>query len=216
MGRKAANWLGLILLVAAVLAAWPYVRPIFGGGAAAAARLLESMGAWGPLVVIGLQMLQAILSPLPSWPVTMAAGALYGPLAGTFYSLLGGTLGATLNFLLARRVGTPLVRRTFGERWVERAAHLGPVHFFVLALFGKLIPIASFDMVAYIAGISQIRLLPFLGVAVAGQAPAILAYAWFGSDLAAANQAGLLSSGLLLLFVLLIVGGKRLWERLTA
>ncbi|HWI63891.1 MAG TPA: VTT domain-containing protein [Symbiobacteriaceae bacterium] len=216
MGRKVANWLGLIAVAAAVLAAWPHVRPIFGGGASAAARLLDTTGAWGPLVVIGLQMLQAILSPLPSWPVTMAAGALYGPAAGTFYSLVGGTIGATLNFLLARRLGQPLVRRTFGERWVERAAQLKPLHFFVLALFGKLIPIASFDLVAYVAGISQVGLLPFLGVAIAGQAPAILAYAWFGSDLAAANQAGLLSSGLLLLFVLLILGGKRLWERLTA
>jgi len=216
MTRKYARWVGVGLLLAGALVAWPFVRPLFSGGAAAAAGLLGRTGAWGPLVVVGLQMLQAIISPLPSWPVTMAAGALYGPVAGTLYSLAGGTAGAAFNFLLARRVGQPLVSRTLGERWVERAGRLGLLHFFVLTLFGRLIPIASFDMVAYLAGISRVGLFAFLGVAVLGQAPALLAYAWFGSDLAAANQAGLLSSGVLLMFVLLILGGKRLWARLTA
>lgn len=191
------------------------MRPAFSGGVRAAAALLDQTGAWGPLVVIGLQMVQAVISPLPSWPVTVAAGALYGPVPGTLYSLLGGTLGAAINFLLARRLGQPLVRRTLGERWIDRAGKLGPLHFLVLSLFGRLIPIASFDMVAYLAGISQMGLAAFLGVAALGQAPALFAYAYFGSDLAAANEAGLWGSVLMLLFVGLIFGGKRLWARLT-
>ncbi|HYF94951.1 MAG TPA: TVP38/TMEM64 family protein [Symbiobacteriaceae bacterium] len=216
MSARVGKWVALALLAGAILAAWPYVRPAFAGGAAAAAGLLARTGAWGPAVVIGLQLLQAVLSPLPSWPVTMAAGALYGPVPGMFYSLVGGTLGATVNFALARRVGQPLVRSKLGEKWVERAAQLGPFHFFILTLFGRLIPIASFDVVAYLAGISRIGLFPFLSVAVVGQAPALLAYSWFGSDLAAANRAGLLSTAVLLLFVVLIAGGRRLWQRLTA
>lgn len=213
-----ARWLWWLLLLPAgglLLWLWPVVRPAFSGGVAAAAGLLARTGAWGPLVVIALQMLQAIFSPLPSWPVTVAAGALYGPAAGTLYSLVGGTLGAAINFLLARRFGLPLVERHLGERWVKKAGTLGPLHFLVLALFGRLIPIASFDMVAYVAGISRLSLPTFLGVAAVGQAPAILTYAWFGSDLAAAGRASLLSSAVLLLFVALIVGGKRLWERLA-
>ncbi|MDF2628673.1 MAG: hypothetical protein K0R39_2504 [Symbiobacteriaceae bacterium] len=205
------KWLGLALLGVGVVVAWPYVRPIFSGGAAAAAGLLGRTGPYGPLVVIGLQMLQAVISPLPSWPVTMAAGALYGPVPGTVYSLVGGTLGAAINFLLARRVGQPWVARTLGEQWVERAGGLTPLHFFVLTLFGRLIPIASFDVVAYLAGISRVRLPVFLGVAALGQGPALLAYAWFGRDLALANQAGLLGSLVVLMFVGLVVWGKRVW-----
>ncbi|HYF76925.1 MAG TPA: VTT domain-containing protein [Symbiobacteriaceae bacterium] len=210
------KWLGLAVLGAVILLTWPYVRPVFSGGAAAAANLLGRTGAWGPLVVIGLQMLQAVISPLPSWPVTMAAGALYGPVPGAFYSLLGGTAGAAINFLLARQFGQPFVERKLGERWTKQTSRLTPLHFFVLTLFGRLIPIASFDIVAYLAGISRIRLATFLGVAALGQGPALLAYAWFGRDLAAANQAGLLSSAILLLFVALILGGKRLWNWVTA
>lgn len=205
-----------LLIGAAALRTWPLLRPFFRGGVQAAAGLLAQAGPWGPLVVIGLQLLQAVISPLPSWPVTVAAGALYGSVAGTLLSLAGGMLGATFNFLLARRLGQELVRRTLGQRWVERAAHLGALHFLLLSLFGRLIPIASFDVVAYLAGIGRISLPLFLGAALLGQAPAFFAYAYFGSDLAAANEAGLWGSLVMLLFVGLIIGGQRLWKRLTA
>lgn len=206
---------GLAVGVAALLI-WPSLRPFFRGGVQAAAALLGQAGPWGPLVVVGLQLLQAIISPLPSWPVTVAAGALYGSVVGTLLSLVGGMLGAVVNFWLARRLGQDLVRRTLGERWVERAAHLKVIHFVVLALFGRLIPIASFDMVAYVAGIGRISLPLFLGAALVGQAPAFFAYAYFGSDLAAANEAGLWGSLVMLMFVVLIVLGQRLWKRLTS
>lgn len=213
-----ARWLWWVLwlaLIGLAVWSWPMLRPAFSGGAKAAADLLARTGPWGPVLVIVLQVLQAVVSPLPSWPVTVAAGALYGPVIGTLYCLMGGTIGAAVNFGLARRFGQPLVRRTVGEKWVERAGRLGPVHFLVLSLFGRLIPIASFDAVAYVAGISRLGLPVFLGVAVLGQAPAFLAYAYFGSDLTAAQQAGTWGSLLLVLFLVLMVAGKRIWQRLT-
>lgn len=206
-------WGAAALGCALLLRLWPVIRPAFHGGVQAAAGLLARTGHAGPLVVFGLQVVQAVISPLPSWPVTMAAGALYGPVWGTAYSLAGGTAGAAINFLLARRFGQPWVERKFGDRWITFAARLGPVHFLFLSLLGRLIPVASFDVVAYAAGISRISLPAFLAVAVLGQAPALLAYAYFGSDLAAAQSAGLWGSALLILFVLLIVGGRRLWQR---
>jgi len=213
--RRWIWWAGAAALTALTLWAWPALRPAFSGGVNAASAMLGRTGIWGPMVVVGLQMLQAVISPLPAWPVTVAAGAQYGPVAGTLYCLVGGTLGAAINFALARRLGQPLVMRHLGQKWVDAAGKLTPLHFLILSLFGRLIPIASFDMVAYVAGIARISLPAFLGVAMVGQAPAYLAYAWFGSDLAAASRAGLASSALLILFVLLIAGGKRLWQRLA-
>lgn len=208
-------WLLTGVLIGIVLWAWPWIRPAFRGGVQAAASLLAGAGGWGPLLVVGLQVLQSVVSPLPGWPITVAAGATYGPVLGTLYSLVGGSVGAAVNFTIARRLGQALVRRTLGDRWVALAGRLSPLHFLLLSLFGRLIPIASFDAVAYLAGISQVGLLLFLGVAVLGQAPAFLAYAFFGSDLAAAQSAGYWGSGLLLLFLVLIVAGRKLWQRMT-
>jgi len=207
-------WVGAALAVALLIWLWPSLRPAFSGGVSAAADLLSRTGRWGPPLVILLQMLQAVISPLPSWPVTVAAGALYGAWPGTLLSLTGACLGAALNFSLARRLGVPLVRRHLGPRWLQAAARLGPVHFLILSLMGRLIPVASFDVVAYVAGISRISLPAFLGVAALGQAPALYAYAYVGRDLAAAREASLAGSLVLLLLVVLALGGRRLWQRL--
>lgn len=209
-----AGWGAAAVATAVLIWLWPLVRPAFSGGVAAAAALLDRTGPWGPPLVVLLQMLQAVISPLPSWPVTVAAGALYGALPGTLLSLAGGTLGAALNFLLARRLGIPLVRRTLGPRWIGAAARLRPIHFLVLSLMGRLIPVASFDVVAYVAGISRISLPAFLVVAALGQAPALYAYAFLGRDLAAAQETSLVASVLLLLFLALLLAGRRLWQRL--
>ncbi len=210
-----AALIGALLIGATALWVWPWLRPFFRGGLQVATDLLQEAGSWGPLLVVALQLLQAVISPLPSWPVTVAAGALYGSTTGTLLSLSGGMLGAVVNFSLARWLGHALVRRRLGERWIELAGGLGPLHFLLLSLFGRLIPIASFDLVAYLAGIGRIRLPLFLAVAMLGQAPAFFAYAYFGQDLAAANEAGLWGSLLLLLFVGLILGGQRIWRKLT-
>ncbi|HEY3364122.1 MAG TPA: TVP38/TMEM64 family protein [Symbiobacteriaceae bacterium] len=211
-----AWWIVAAIAAVALLLVWPRVAPAFSGSVKAAADVLGRTGRWGPFVVVGLQLLQAVISPLPAWPVTVAAGALYGPWWGTLYSLIGGSIGAAVNFLLARRLGVPLVRRTLGETWVQRAGRLGALHFLVLSLLGRLIPVVSFDAVAYIAGISRMELAPFLGVATLGQAPAFFAYAYFGSDLAAARGAGLQGSLLMLLFVGLIAGGRHVWQKFAA
>lgn len=203
----------LLLVAGGLLWAWPLLQPAFSGSIVAAADLLGRTGAWGPFLVIGLQVLQAIISPLPSWPVTVAAGALYGPVPATLYALVGGTAGAAVNWVLARRWGRPWVQKRLPAPWLARVDHLGPLHFLLLSLLGRLIPVASFDMVAYLAGLSSLRLLPFLAVATVGQAPALFAYAWFGADLAGAQTASLLSSLILLLFVGLSVLAKR-WLKL--
>ena len=57
---------------------------------AALRSLIEQLGAWGPLTVIALLALAILVSPIPSAPIAVAAGAAYGHLWGTVYVLLGG------------------------------------------------------------------------------------------------------------------------------
>jgi uncharacterized membrane protein YdjX (TVP38/TMEM64 family) len=199
-----------VLLAGLLLWAWPYLQPAFSGSVVAAADLLGRTGSWGPLLVIGLQVLQAVISPLPSWPITVAAGALYGPVQGTLFALLGGTAGAAINWVLARRWGRPWVARRLPAPWLAKVDHLTPLHFLLLSLLGRLIPVASFDLVAYLAGLSSLGLLPFLAVAAVGQAPALFTYAWLGADLAQAQSASLIASLILLLFIGLSLLAKRL------
>lgn len=73
-------------------------------GAALRERITQ-MGTWGPLMVIGLMVLAILVSPIPSAPIAMAAGAAYGHVWGTLYVLLGAEIGALAAFGVARWLG---------------------------------------------------------------------------------------------------------------
>ena len=65
---------------------------------------IEELGAWGPLAVIALMILAILVSPIPSAPNAMAAGAAYGHGWGTLYVLIGAEAGALAAFSLAHQL----------------------------------------------------------------------------------------------------------------
>src|SRR5262249_58325028 len=68
---------------------------------------VRAWGTLGPLAVIVLLVLQAVVAPLPSPPLLMAAGFVYGPLVGFAIGWLGLLLRASACFGLARGLGPP-------------------------------------------------------------------------------------------------------------
>jgi len=56
--------------------------------------LLKSMGPNAPVGFIGIMVLAVAVSPIPSLPLDLAAGAVFGPLWGTVYAVLGAEIGA--------------------------------------------------------------------------------------------------------------------------
>src|SRR3989344_6476566 len=82
---------------------------------AALEQWVTSAGIAGPLVFMGIYALGTVLF-LPGSVLTLAGGALFGPVAGTFYSLTGATLGAVLAFLIARYLAQDWVARKASGR----------------------------------------------------------------------------------------------------
>lgn len=79
------------------------------------ARVLK-LGLWGPLTILGLMTLAILVSPIPSAPIALAAGAAYGHGWGALYILLGAQSGAIAAFAVARFVGCATVHRWFDAR----------------------------------------------------------------------------------------------------
>jgi len=70
---------------------------------------VQQLGLFGPLVIIGLLTLAIVMSPIPSAPIALASGAVYGHYLGTLYVVIGAGLGQLLLFSLpACQVLTPL------------------------------------------------------------------------------------------------------------
>ncbi len=137
----------------------------------------------GPLAVVVLLAFAVVVSPIPSGPIAMAAGALYGPVEGGALTAVGALLGAMIAFGLSRNLGyRPLcVSNLALAKWITR-----PRTQFRLALavlISRLIPFISFDAVSYIAGLTAIRMRNFAIATTVGILPASFAFAALGAGM---------------------------------
>ena len=139
---------------------------------------LAQLGPWGPLALIALWLVAPVLF-VPGAAITLAAGALFGPLLGAGYSLIGATGGATLAFLLARYAGAT---------WVERRAkgRLGQLKSGVEAegwrfvAFVRLVPLFPFNLLNYALGLTRIRPAEYVLATLLCMIPGAAGYAYLG------------------------------------
>jgi uncharacterized membrane protein YdjX (TVP38/TMEM64 family) len=144
---------------------------------------ITRLGAWGPLLVIGLMVLAILVSPIPSAPIAMAAGAAYGHVWGTLYVLAGAEIGALAAFGLARWLGGETLRRWFGDRL--SVGLLGSQNALTgIVLVSRLLPFVSFDIISYAAGLTVLKFWRFAIATLLGIIPASFLLAHFGGEMA--------------------------------
>ena len=151
----------LLALALATALVWIYALgaamplPGFALSVAAVEAEIQAFGMWGVAVSILLMVLHSFV-PFPAELVAMANGMLYGPVVGTLITWTGAMLGAHLAFGLARSLGRPFVRALVAERHqaaIERwTARQGDG----VLLFSRLMPVISFNLINYAAGLAGV------------------------------------------------------------
>ncbi len=139
---------------------------------------IEALGPWGPVAFVALYAVAALLF-LPGSVLTLSGGALFGPVLGTLYSLLGAVIGATLAFLLARYVAGDAVRRLAGARLQALLDGVDDEGWRFVA-FTRLVPLFPFNLLNYSLGVTRIRLLPYVLASAICMAPGAAAFTWLG------------------------------------
>lgn len=154
---------------------------------AALKQWIQQLGTAGPLVIIGLMTMAIIMSPIPSAPIALAAGAAYGHTAGAIYVAIGAELGAIIAFYIARLLGIDLLRKWVGNRLTR--GMLGSQNALMGIVFiSRLLPFISFDMVSYAAGVTPLSFWRFAVATLAGIIPASFLLAHFGNELASGEN----------------------------
>lgn len=169
------------------------------------AWLAGTGGAAGPLVFLLLYSLATVLF-LPGWVLTLAGGALFGPVWGTLYNLSGATLGATLSFLVARYLASDWVRARTGRR-TKRLIEGVEAEGWRFVAFTRLMPLFPFNLLNYALGLTRIPLLHYVLATLVFMLPGALAYTYLGyaGREAAAGSEGLIHKGLIALALLALV-----------
>jgi uncharacterized membrane protein YdjX (TVP38/TMEM64 family) len=165
-----------------------------------------SFGPYAPLVFIGLQILQVLLTPIPGEFAGFVGGYLFGNLLGLIYSTVGLSLGSLFAFLISRGVGMPFVRRFMGREFMGKFEYIVERHGAFLALILFLIPGAPKDSFCYLLGVSPMRVGTFLLISSLGRIPGTLLLTMQGNSLRSEHyRASLIFLGLILLLIVLAV-----------
>jgi uncharacterized membrane protein YdjX (TVP38/TMEM64 family)/rhodanese-related sulfurtransferase len=189
----------LVLLSAALVLAYSHRGEINLKGLSEA---VHRAGSFAPLAFMGIYAL-ATVAFVPGSVLTLTGGALFGPVAGTFYNLTGATLGATLAFLAARHLGLGWVRERIGRRAAEIIEGVEREDWRFVA-FVRLVPLIPFNLLNYALGLTRIRLTRYVLATYAAMLPGAFAYTYLGyaGREAASGSSGLIRKGLLALALL--------------
>ncbi len=145
--------------------------------------LLRNSGPWAPMALVGLMIVAVVVPPVPSVPLDIAAGVVFGLGWGVVWVLIGAEAGAVMAFLLARRLGRGWVQRKVQPQTLERVDRLVEERGFWGVLVMRLLPTFHFDWVSYAAGLSSMRLAPFAAATAIGMLAPVTAIVAVGDQL---------------------------------
>ncbi|MCW9023112.1 MAG: VTT domain-containing protein [Gammaproteobacteria bacterium] len=164
---------------------------------------INELNYWGPGGIMVLMAIAVIINPIPSAPIALVAGAIYGHTWGTVYVVIGAGSGALAAFWIARLLGYELLRRLLGER--IDLGWLGSQNFLTGMVFiSRLLPFISFDLVSYGAGLTVIKFWRFAIATLTGLIPASFLLAHFGGELTSSSLEQTISILLMLGFITII------------
>ncbi len=184
---KPALMAGGLIAIAAAL-------PLMGHGSAQTTltSALAQGGLRGQTVFLLLSTFLVAIG-LPRQIPAFAAGYAFGPWYGTAIALVAQVLACSLDFIWARAIAQDFCRRKFGVKlaWIDRILARHP---FTATLMLRLMPVGNNLLLNLAAGLTSVRMLPFLTASAIGFIPQTLVFALLGKG-SAPDHAHLLLLG---------------------
>jgi uncharacterized membrane protein YdjX (TVP38/TMEM64 family) len=205
----------LALLAAMVLAVPPLREAIVAavhGDTAEVRHQIDKLGVGGPLLIVALALLHAVLI-YPAEIVNAAAGFAYGFFPALAIVTVAWMLSALLCYAFGRRVARPLLDRWFGHDRFERFERMIERGGVTLLLALRLIPIIPFSLVSYAAGAARVPFRRFAWTTLVGYMPVTALAVYFGTRLEGLKPTDPLVFGTALALLVLVFAGNWIVRR---
>ena len=201
--KKLIRIIILLLLVAGITAAVFY-RDQFD--AAALEIWVNNAGSAGPIVFMLIYAVGTVFF-LPGAVLTLAGGALFGPVFGTFYNLTAATIGAMISFIAARYLAHDWVEKKTGGRMKALKQGVEGEGWKFVA-FVRLVPLFPFNVLNYALGLTKIKFSHYSIATYIFMLPGAIAYTYLGyvGREAVAGGDGLIQKIMLAVALLALVG----------
>jgi uncharacterized membrane protein YdjX (TVP38/TMEM64 family) len=141
---------------------------------------LRSTGDWAPLLYILLYTIATVFI-LPSTPLNLLGGALFGPWLGTLWTSVAAMIAAIATFAFTRTIGRKAIARKLSGRWqtLDVEMRRGGL-FYMIAI--RLVPFMPYGLLNFAAGLTSVSYRDYLLGTLLGTTPGILPYVLLGSS----------------------------------
>jgi uncharacterized membrane protein YdjX (TVP38/TMEM64 family) len=149
-------------------------------------KWLQNLGIWAPIIYIVIYSI-ATICILPSTPLNLSGGAIFGSFWGTVWTTIAAVVAAVLSFAFSRTIGRDLVAHKLAGKWqnIDREMHRGGF-FYMFAI--RLLPLIPYGIVNFAAGLTAIKFRDYFFGTLLGTVPGILPFVMMGAGLTALKQ----------------------------
>lgn len=147
--------------------------------------LLDRGGLWAPVIYVALwALLPIFLFPVPI--LVVPAGYIFGAKLGILYTLMGCALNIAMMYFLAAKIARDRIIHIVEEKSSEKIKKIflqpSATSQGVFFIF-RLIPLISYNLINYMAGILRIDFLPYFLLSLLGITPGIFAFIYLGEQI---------------------------------
>lgn len=170
--------------------------------------LILSFGHYSILAFIMLQILQVVIFFIPGEVVQIAGGYIFGPIVGGLASAAGIIIGSMIGYFIAKILGKKYINNLIEKNNLTKLKKILDAGSNSIAIFIiYFIPGIPKDILVYVAGISNVKLIDFIIYSSLGRLPWIIASAVFGHGINEGNYVttviiALVAGGLFLVGIL--------------
>jgi uncharacterized membrane protein YdjX (TVP38/TMEM64 family) len=193
--RRSPRWplylsLGLLAALVAAYFFWPAFqeaaregfRVLTSGEQARIADWMQQFGYWGPVVLVGLMVVQMFLFVVNVVALILVAILAYGPWWGSLLALAGVAVASTVGYGLGRALGESFVSGLLGKKTEKNVIDIVRRYGVWAIIIARLSPALSDDAISFVAGVARLGYWKFMAATVAGVVPLIALLAYLGEE----------------------------------
>ena len=176
---------------------------------------IDGFGVWGVIVFIAIRILQTVFKFIPTEPIEIGAGLVWGWFGGFALCLLGNMIGSVIILLMTRRIGTRILRVFRLENKLQSMRFLQDREKRNRLLFiFYLVPGTPKDTMTYFAGLTDMNMIEFMIISSIARIPAIVSSTICGAYLGANNFK--VAAIVFIVTALLSIPGAIIYKKISA
>jgi uncharacterized membrane protein YdjX (TVP38/TMEM64 family) len=173
---------------------------------------IEGYGAWAPIILMAVMLLQTIIPVIPSVVIMVAAVLAFGVVWGSVLSWLGLLAAACLAYVGGRLLGPATIYRLIGAKTENRLEAILDDYGMGAVVFARVSPVLSTDAISFVAGLIGMRFWHFLAATAVGTLPLLLLIAVLARDFNTLER-GLLVMSIVSALMFVAYLGYQAWQK---